>query len=1030
MGNQVVLGARPGSGGKAVAYAVALLLLLVLMQWPVGGYAPYDHLPSTSPDHNETMDTDPPAAPVLTSAVFGGASNENIPITWSLSADDGAGDGDVSHYALYVSDAYDYEGDGYSYLGQAGSGEISFTHALAGDGDWFNYFYYVQANDTSGNGNWSGQAGKFVRFLEKGKHLASVPLVQEDTTLEVVLQTLAGSFKHVRYYKSSDQSDHWKTYWTFKTYGTLFDLDHKMGFWIDMTKDDHLVVAGLVPEMTEIELEHNWNLVGYPSFIDRTVSDALAGIDWQKVQGWGATPPNHQKQMGASDIMTAGEGYWIWVDLPQTWEVHNKPLNPPYIIWTDPPDYALDVPLNTSIFVKFSKEMDTSSLSWSLVPQMPGTVWTEHWYENDTLLMLEHSKSLPEGIQFQMLVQKARDKSGDSLVPGPVPNPWTFITVSTGPTIIATDPFDGEVGVPVDMDIIVLFSESMNVSTLSWLVAPDPGGWSETWTNGNTTVILTHINPFPGGTIQVLVDYAEDIYGNALVPGPVPNPFAFWTFSAGPYIVLTDPYDGEMYVDPLLNISIRFSEPMNTSSVSWNFWPNPGGWMVEWRENDTLLVLILSTQFPEGNWFTVQVMDGLDKSGNPLIPGPVPNPWTFHVGTIWPMIVATYPFNLQFGVSSDASIFVNFSEPMNTSSLAWSVTPDPGDWTIDWLASDTLLVMSHSNPFSPGIVTVEISYAEDKSGNPLVPGPAPNPWSFMIISVGTYIVQTDPYDGQLGVPLNQSIFVWFSQPMSQLNWSINPFLAFQPFWLTNTTLELYHPTPFVACQEYEIHIDGLDLNDQPLVPGPVTNPFSFTTDCGNPYIVLTDPYDGEINVELDRDIIVWFSEPMNTSSVNWVVVPDPGGWWTNWSANETVMFMKHSGPLIQCVTYLIIVTEGKDKSGNPLVPGPVPNPWNFTTCGFPYILWTDPTNGSVDIPLDAPIHIYFSQPMNPSSFNWTINPDPGGWLVDWVDSETVILNHSNPFDPFTAYVLTIHYIEDIWGMPLLDLPVEMTFWTI
>ncbi|MFQ5910853.1 MAG: hypothetical protein ACE5IJ_09075, partial [Thermoplasmata archaeon] len=87
MGNHVDLGVRPERGGKAVAYAVAFFLLLVLIQWPVGGYSPYDQLPSTSPEQDETKDMDPPAAPVLASAVLAGSSNENVLITWSPSAD-------------------------------------------------------------------------------------------------------------------------------------------------------------------------------------------------------------------------------------------------------------------------------------------------------------------------------------------------------------------------------------------------------------------------------------------------------------------------------------------------------------------------------------------------------------------------------------------------------------------------------------------------------------------------------------------------------------------------------------------------------------------------------------------------------------------------------------------------------------------------------------------------------------------------------------------------------------------------------
>ncbi|MCK4456767.1 MAG: Ig-like domain-containing protein [Thermoplasmata archaeon] len=713
-----------------VAYAVAFLMLLVLIQWPAGGYSPYDHLLSTSPEQNETMDTDPPAAPVLASAILAGTSNENVLITWSLSADDGAGDDDVSHYAVYFSEIYDYEGDGYLYLGQAGSGETSFTHALAGDGDWLNCFYYVQANDSSGNGNWSGQAGKFVRFLEKGKHLASVPLVQEDTTLEVVLQTLAGSFKHVRYYKSSDQSDHWKTYWTFKTYGTLFDIDHKMGFWIDMTKDDHLVVAGIVPEMTQIELGHNWNLVSYPSFIDRTVSDALAGIDWQKVQAWGATPPYYQKQMSANDIMRAGEGYWVWVDLPQVMEIYNKLFDSPYIVSTYPADGETDVPLDADIIVNFSKPIDVLTFSWSFVPDPGG--WAYAWSNGNRTVTLSHAIPYMECALRTVIVTSADDVDGNPLVPGPVPNPWQFETECPCCTILFTDPMDGELDVPLDHPITIAFSDAMNPATFVYASSPDPGSWMVTWTNGDTVVVLDH-NDFEEITVYVFeIVYLEDINGIPLDAGPVPNPFMFETVPQPPYIVQTEPCDGELVSDMNRNITVLFSESMNTSSVSFYIVPDHSWvWTESWHQSDTLLVLEHSDPFVEVVLYTVTVV-GADKSGLFLVPGPVPNPWTFATTCVCPEIVATYPYSAQFGVPADAYIYVNFSEPMDTSSLVWSIDPDPGGWTVDWLANDTLLVLMHSNPFYQGNVTVHIIYAEDKSGDQLAPGPVPNPWTFHV----------------------------------------------------------------------------------------------------------------------------------------------------------------------------------------------------------------------------------------------------------------------------------------------------------
>ncbi|MCJ2511766.1 MAG: PKD domain-containing protein [Candidatus Thermoplasmatota archaeon] len=290
------------------------------------------HVTLTVVDDDGLTDTDTvvvivldprPDPPNLLRATLTGIDSEDILIEWELSEDDGGGFKDVINYAIYHSNTQHSEGIGYQFLKELPPGTTSITLSGWGDNDWSNHFFYVQVNDTDGYTSWNGQAGKFVRFLEAGKRIASIPLIQDDETLETVLQSLDGSYDHVRYYKSSDQSGHWKSYWTFKTYRTLFSINHKMGFWIQITKDDYLVVAGLVPELVEIELGHGWNFVGYPSFTDRTVSDALSSIDWRKIDGYSDAPPYHLTHLNPGDIMTAGEGFWIWVDAPQVWIVGN-----------------------------------------------------------------------------------------------------------------------------------------------------------------------------------------------------------------------------------------------------------------------------------------------------------------------------------------------------------------------------------------------------------------------------------------------------------------------------------------------------------------------------------------------------------------------------------------------------------------------------------------------------------------------------------------------------------------------------------
>jgi len=107
--------------------------------------------------------------------------------------------------------------------------------------------------------------------------------------------------------------------------------------------------------------------------------------------------------------------------------------------------------------------------------------------------------------------------------------------------------------------------------------------------------------------------------------------------------------------------------------------------------------------------------------------------------------------------------------------------------------------------------------------------------------------------------------------------------------------------------------------------------------CGgnasNPIIFFTIPIDGEVGVKLDEDIVVAFSESMNTSSLEWTIAPDPGCWNESWSIDDSMLTLSHCNLFEENTTYIAEIEYAESKLGYPLVPGPIPNPWYFSTIG-------------------------------------------------------------------------------------------------
>jgi hypothetical protein len=182
--------------------------------------------------------------------------------------------------------------------------------------------------------------------------------------------------------------------------------------------------------------------------------------------------------------------------------------------------------------VTFSEAMSTTSLSVMVQPDPGG--WSATWAQSDTVVLLTHAPFAYD-TTYTVTVQ-AQNLEGEALVPGPVPNPWAFATESEAPFVVVTRPADGAVDVALDAAVVITFSQPIDTATFTLTAVPDPGGWSATWSQGDTVVTLAHA-PFAANTTYSLTVWAEDMAGLALVPGPVPNPWAWTTRTQVQYAI-------------------------------------------------------------------------------------------------------------------------------------------------------------------------------------------------------------------------------------------------------------------------------------------------------------------------------------------------------------------------------------------------------------------------------------------------------------------------------------------------------------
>ncbi len=169
--------------------------------------------------------------------------------------------------------------------------------------------------------------------LVVGWNLISFSVHPEDTATTTVLSSIDGNYDLVYAWDATSTSDNWLMYDPAMPFGnTLENLDETMGLWIHMTVADTLDVVGNVPVTTNITLYTGWNMVAYPSVVNRPLPEALSnngvGTDFSLMYAYHANDASPWKMYDpampfGNDLtdLTSGWGYWIWVNEDCIWSV-------------------------------------------------------------------------------------------------------------------------------------------------------------------------------------------------------------------------------------------------------------------------------------------------------------------------------------------------------------------------------------------------------------------------------------------------------------------------------------------------------------------------------------------------------------------------------------------------------------------------------------------------------------------------------------------------------------------------------------
>ena len=152
--------------------------------------------------------------------------------------------------------------------------------------------------------------------LEVGWNLFSLPLVPDESSIEVVLADIVADVKSVWAYDTTT------SLWSSYSLGAPSDLTRMVdgkGYWINMDADANLIVSGIeLPEpplsLPSYNVVEGWNMIGFKDVDPRSCNSYLAGVSGDYARIYGFKDGSYHVidfTVGTDENLEPGFGYWI-----------------------------------------------------------------------------------------------------------------------------------------------------------------------------------------------------------------------------------------------------------------------------------------------------------------------------------------------------------------------------------------------------------------------------------------------------------------------------------------------------------------------------------------------------------------------------------------------------------------------------------------------------------------------------------------------------------------------------------------------
>ena len=375
---------------------------------------------------------------------------------------------------------------------------------------------------------------------------------------------------------------------------------------------------------------------------------------------------------------------------------------------TDPLNGATDVATNKSISATFSGTMDPATINgttFTLQVSGGAAVAGAVSYTGTTATFNPTADLTGSTIYTATITTGAKDVTGNAIVAAKT---WSFTTGAgadiVAPTVVSTNPANGDVSVETNKSVTAIFSESMDPSSIdgTTFTLKGPGGVTIA---GEVTYIgkTATFNPTSDLANSTIYDAsittgAKDLAGNPIAVAKT------WSFTTGaaadltkPTITVVDPLNAATGVGINRNITANFSENMEPSTITNTTFTvrKLGGAFIDGDVTyaDKTATFNPTADMANSTTYVANItIEVKDLAGNAM---ETAKTWSFVTGaapdTLAPTVTSTNPLKDEIDVALNQSIKATFSE---------SIDPD----TIN---DQTFKVAKNSGGDAPGTVTYD-----------------------------------------------------------------------------------------------------------------------------------------------------------------------------------------------------------------------------------------------------------------------------------------------------------------------------------